>query len=185
MRATVKLLLGIAVLAGCSSDPTTQPTVTPDLERGLSASVRQDLAKLRQVTAPFHEIDVANHAGWSAQITGCLVDPLGTGAMGFHYGRTEFINGSVAVEQPELLLYEPEKNGKLRLVAVEYIIPVSLWTAPNPPRLFDRDFHVIPAFQVWALHAWVWKDNPNGIFTDWNPKVSCENTTNVQAMRHH
>ena len=28
-------------------------------------------------------------------------------------------------------------------------------------------------FQVWALHVWVWRKNPNGTFADWNPKVNC------------
>jgi hypothetical protein len=29
----------------------------------------------------------------------------------------------------------------------------------------------LPAF--WELHAWVWRHNPNGLFDDWNPRVSC------------
>jgi hypothetical protein len=28
-------------------------------------------------------------------------------------------------------------------------------------------------FDVWALHVWVWKHNPSGMFADWNPQVSC------------
>jgi hypothetical protein len=77
------------------------------------------------------------------------------------------------VDQPELLMYEPMKNGKPRLVGVEFIFPLGLWTSPNPPRLFGRDFKVNQEFGVWALHAWVWKENPNGMFADWNPTVSC------------
>jgi hypothetical protein len=29
----------------------------------------------------------------------------------------------------------------------------------------------LPAF--WSLHAWVWKHNPAGTLTPWNPSVSC------------
>lgn len=28
--------------------------------------------------------------------------------------------------------------------------------------------------EEWLLHVWVWKHNPNGMFEDWNPNVSCE-----------
>jgi len=26
---------------------------------------------------------------------------------------------------------------------------------------------------VYELHAWIWKNNPSGVFYEWNPKVSC------------
>jgi hypothetical protein len=29
----------------------------------------------------------------------------------------------------------------------------------------------LPPF--YALHAWLWKDNPSGHFEPWNPKVKC------------
>jgi hypothetical protein len=186
MRQTVKLLVGIALLAGCGSEPTATLTTTEaQAERALTRDVRLNLEKLRQVTDPFHDIDVARDAGWSTPITACLTDPEGTGAMGYHYGNTKLIDGSVKIDEPELLLYEPQPGGGLQLVAVEYIVPLSAWHSPAPPRLFGRNFHVVQAFQVWALHAWVWKQNPNGIFTDWNPLVSCANATSVTTVSHH
>jgi hypothetical protein len=142
-------------------------------ESALGQDVRQDLAALRQVTARYHRPEAAAADGWSAQITPCMTDPAGMGGMGFHYGNPSLIDGSVRADSPELLLYEPDEHGRLRLVAVEYIVPLSAWTSPQPPRLFDRDFRVNEAFQVWALHAWVWKENPSGMFADWNPTVSC------------
>ena len=105
--------------------------------------------------------------------------------MGFHYGNTDLINGSVSVDKPELLLYEPEQNGRLRLVAVEYIIPYQFRSRESaPPVLFGQDFKRNDVFQLWGLHAWVWKENPSGVFENWNPKVTCENTTAVSAMVH-
>jgi len=142
-------------------------------ESALGQDVRQDLAALRQVTARYHRPEAAAADGWSAQITPCMTDPAGMGGMGFHYGNPSLIDGSVRADSPELLLYEPDEHGRLRLVAVEYIVPLSAWTSSQPPRLFDRDFRVNEAFQVWALHAWVWKENPSGMFADWNPTVSC------------
>jgi hypothetical protein len=89
------------------------------------------------------------------------------------------------VEEPELLLYEPEQNGRLRLVAVEYIIPYTAHSrAAAPPVLFGQPFKQNDVFQLWGLHAWVWRENPSGIFADWNPRVTCENTTSVSRMAH-
>ena len=84
-----------------------------------------------------------------------------------------YIDGNVNVLEPELLMYEPGPRGQMRLVGVEYIVPLSAWQGSKPPMLFGREFQVNEQFGVWALHAWVWKHNPAGMFADWNPNVSC------------
>ena len=33
----------------------------------------------------------------------------------------------------------------------------------------------LPAF--YTLHVWAWKENPNGTFVNWHPKVSCDGFT--------
>jgi hypothetical protein len=148
------------------------------------ASVEKDLATLRNATAAFHRFDAATAAGWSAKITGCMSSA--DGGMGFHYGNTNLIDDAVQVDSPELLLYEPEKNGQLRLVAVEYIIPYTLHSRDSEaPVLFGQKFKQNDTFQLWGLHAWVWKENPSGMFASWNPTVGCEHTTDVMAMAHH
>jgi hypothetical protein len=48
-----------------------------------------------------------------------MTDPGGAGGMGFHNRNLAFVDGTAQVERPQLLLYEPEANGRLRLVAVE------------------------------------------------------------------
>jgi hypothetical protein len=197
MRRTVLLLSGLALLGGCGGEqiPTetvvgVQPQAVASRGSGeddgnLSNSIRRDLATLKRVTAPFHRFDVAKAAGWSAKITDCMTDPNGSGAMGFHYGNTRFIDGAASVDKPELLLYEPDKNGRLGLVAVEYIIPYSFQTREGPaPVLFGRKFKHNDGFGIWALHAWVWKENPSGVFADWNPRVSCKYATETSAMVH-
>jgi hypothetical protein len=50
--------------------------------------------------------------------------------------------------------------------------------------LFGQDFKHNDTFGIWALHAWVWKDNPSGIFADWNPRVTCEHATALSTMVH-
>ena len=187
MRYSTTLVLGIALLSGCSSESITKDS--SDLKvagsQSFGSSVNQDLASLRRVTAPFQEFDVASHAGWKTQITPCMTDPGGAGGMGFHYGNTDLIDGTASVEKPQLLLYEPEKNGRLRLVAVEYIIPYTFVPrSATPPRLFNQDFQQVDAFQLWGLHAWVWRDNPSGIFAPWNPQVNCAHATASVSMSH-
>jgi hypothetical protein len=50
--------------------------------------------------------------------------------------------------------------------------PSSLVTATNPPpSLFGYEFHPHSFLPVHILHVWVWKDNPSGMFEDFNPKV--------------
>jgi len=178
----------MALLAGCGEPITTeatdfQPRVAESQSFG--AEVSQQLADLRRVTAAFHDFDAASHAGWGTPITGCMTDAGGAGGMGFHYGNTGLINGTATVENPQLLLYEPEKNGRLRLVAVEYIIPYAFHSRDaEPPVLFGQKFQQVDSFQLWGLHAWVWKENPSGIFKPWNPNVGCANATASVSMSH-
>lgn len=143
-------------------------------EDGLSPEVRRQLATLRNFTAPFHRFEAAQEAGWNIQLTPCL--ETAEGAQGFHYSRGEFIgDGEALLLEPELLMYEPQKNGRLRLVGVEYIILFSEVPADaDPPTLLGQEFHANMEFGLWALHVWLWRHNPNGMFADWNPKVSCQ-----------
>jgi hypothetical protein len=191
MRRTAQLLVGIALLGGCGSEqlPTeTTAQIQPRLKASAASAseVNKDLAALRRVTAKFHNFKAAAAAGWAAQITPCMTDPAGAGGMGFHYGNPALIDGTARVEEPELLLYEPQQNGRLRLVAVEYIIPYTAHSRDaEAPELFGgRKFKQNDTFQLWGLHAWVWKDNPSGVFADWNPRVTCEHTTSVSMMAH-
>jgi hypothetical protein len=143
--------------------------------------------------APFHDFETAKAAGWSAPITPCWVaadlpSQPGSGAMGFHWGNLDYIldGGKVDLLQPELLMYEPEKNGKLRFVGVEYIV---LFSDPpstaEPPTLLGPEFSRVPEAGVWGLHIWVGRENSAGIFMPWNEKVSCEFAAGATAAGHH
>jgi hypothetical protein len=197
MRLRFPPVLGLVILLACSDR--TAP-LAPDGAASvnspeLSASTASSIAKLRELVAPFHDFEKAKAAGWSAQITPCLVDAdlpsqPGAGAMGFHYGKLAFIGdgGRVRLLEPELLLYEPEKNGKLRFVGVEYIVPFTdIPSTAAAPTLLGQSFARVPEFQVWGLHIWVGRHNPSGIFAPWNPKVSCANAPASQraTVAHH
>ena len=187
MRGRLKLMSAAALMLGACTDPATTGTSASvearDALGGQSsgAAVQKDLATLRRVTARFHRFEAAQAAGWDTKITSCMV--TAAGGMGFHYGNVGLIDGVARVDEPELLLYEPEKNGRMRLVAVEYIVPYAAHPRDAaPPVLFDHEFKQVDDFQVWGLHAWVWEHNPSGMFADWNPRVNCDNTTDVMVM---
>lgn len=191
MKRPVHLLAGLALLSACGGQqvPTEATTRHQSPTAGTAAAATTlgaDLATIRRVTAPFHDFSVAKAAGWGTEITACLVNPDGPGAMGFHYGNTALIDGTAQIDKPQLLLYEPGNDGALHLAAVEYIIPYTAHSRDAaPPVLMGQQFLQFDAFGVWGLHAWVWKDNPSGIFAPWNTRVSCSNTADVSAMRHH
>lgn len=181
MRRTVELLWAIALLLGRGSEriavdplrgnPPELPA-EPALSGPGETEERRDLDALRRATAGFLQFERAKASGWSTEITGCMTDPRG--GMGYHYGNAKLIDATVRADEPEFLLYEPESNGQMRLVGVEYVVPIAAWHETRPPRLFGRDFAVNDAFQLWALHVWAWEANPSGMYNDWNPRVFCD-----------
>jgi len=196
MRVRIPITLAVVTALFACEDH--QGTLAPDAGTAGAApaaslaSAASQIAKLRRLVAPFHDFQSASDAGWSTLITPCLVSgdlpsTPGTGAMGFHWGNLAYIQdgGVVNLLQPELLLYEPEKNGKLRFVGVEYIVPFADHPASAaPPTLLGQQFAQVPEFGVWGLHIYVGMHNPSGTFAPWNPKVSCANAGTQQATAH-
>ena len=137
----------------------------------VSAAGKSDLAKVKAATANFHRTEVAQAAGWDLVpgLDYCF-NSQGTGAMGFHFINLDLFNAEVDPEQPEALVYAPGPNGQLQLAAVEYIVPGDMY---DGQQVLGQDLHLNENLGVYVLHAWVWKNNPSGMFEDWNPNVSC------------
>jgi hypothetical protein len=134
---------------------------------------------VRNATAPFVDPEVAIGAGYIPK-TFCVSGP-NQGAMGVHFVNPTLVtDGALDPERPEALVYE-SKNGRLRLVAAEFIVFADAWHAhhPQPPALFGQLLNYVEAPNrfgnpnFYELHVWAWEDNPFGTFVDWNPKVSC------------
>jgi hypothetical protein len=162
------------ILAGCQPDQPAVSEISAHRHRSTQvASPANDrqLAELRRVTAPFNRFAAAVDAGWSHQLTPCFSSS--EGGMGFHYAKTSLLDGTVNAAQPEALLYEPQRDGSLRFVGVEYIVPRTAWSGAEPPVLYGQTFPYIEAFDVYGLHVWVGTANPDGVFAAWNPRVSC------------
>ena len=102
------------------------------------------------------------------------------GAMGVHFLNLT-VKGPPNPLKPNLIVYEPV-GGKLQLVAAEWLVPFTPDTKEHPS-LFGQPFMgpmeghepLIPKeFVHYDLHAWLFKDNPLGMFAPTNPNVSCE-----------
>ena len=101
--------------------------------------------------------------------------------MGIHYVNSNLLNGTIDATQPQALIYEPQSNGQMRLVGVEFITYAAAWLEKNsaPPVLEGQVFlfidspnrYNLPA--LFELHVWAWRDNPQGYFVDWNNNVTC------------
>jgi len=142
----------------------------------LSAEAYATIADVRSAIADFRDIDTAIEAGYGI-FQGCFKND-DVGGMGQHYVNGELAGDDVADPlNPEALVYEPQEDGSLILVALEYLIFDDNWNSDAPPTLFGQDFHLktdIPETPpVWALHLWLWTHNPEGMFADYNPTVFC------------
>jgi hypothetical protein len=138
------------------------------------------VAQVRGATAAYRDINNAIDAGY-APILDC-VSRGAEGTMGQHYANAELVGDGMADPlRPEVLVYEPQEDGSMILVAVEYVVPLALWTEADPPALFGQAFHentqITEAYPevkpAWVLHLWIGTHNPNGMFADWNPAVFC------------
>ena len=137
---------------------------------------RAALDQVRDATEAYHQVSAAQAAGYSLVpgLDYCFDNP-GVGGMGYHYINVALLDNSIDPLKPEAMVYAPLSNGKLALGAVEYIVPAAGWDAVHstPPTLFGHVFALEEALGVYELHAWIWKNNPLGVFFEWNPKVTC------------
>lgn len=157
----------LIVLAGCKDS---------------TAPLQRDLDALRAATAAFADIDAAAAQGYTAALTGCMTDAQG--AMGYHIGNENLIDATVELTKPEVVMYEPTASGGRTLVGLEFLVPFDQWTLQMPPALMGQSFKRNEAFQVWALHVWLYRNNPAGMFADWNASVSCAQEQ-ATAVHHH
>ena len=197
-RASLIVLAFAVTACGSTNDITSYlPTVPSDAlavspsprtggpTRGVAETDNTLLAAIRRATAPFHNIEAAFAAGYRDDGFGCVDGTTfgldsSVGAMGFHLIH-EGLHADPATDplRPDLLVYEPARGGgRPKLVAVEYEVYRADWHgAGNPaaPTLLGRPFESIDfeGLELYGLHLWLWRDNPSGMFEDFNPKISC------------
>ena len=140
---------------------------------------KAQLAAVRHATERFRDVRVARRAGYKAEGS-CTSSP--NGAMGQHYMNERLASdGTIDALHPEALLYE-RRGGRWRLNGVEYFRPDAdgqLTTDDDRPSVLGLTFEGpmeghSPGMPVhYDLHAWIWKSNPRGMFSQWNPRVHC------------
>ncbi len=189
------LILSVFIITACTTEQF-DDLKTEDVElKKASASQNKLLAEIKSATAKYHDLDAAVADGYQLD-PHCVEHPI-LGAMGHHAVNPSRIGSTVIPSEPGVLVYELMKNGKYRLVAVEFLIPAAVWDPENsgPPMLgeveFDDHTELIwvedesgnpvqvnakggPPFAHYQLHVWVWKNNPNGMYTPFNPNVNCQ-----------
>lgn len=184
-----------------SSLPTENQMAGFSLAQASQASSAQTLNDLRKLTAAYHDLDAATSAGYSLLVIpgnttadGCISD-MNAGGMGYHYSRFDNLgDNTIDLLNPEFFVYAPNKapvhdgvQGR-KLAAFEYFIPYggNVWPGPNEsgfvraPRTSDfPSFDGLPdvalaaanRFGGWAIHIWLWENNPDGMLMNWNKSV--------------
>ena len=137
---------------------------------------------VRDSTRRFKDVSQAKAAGYQL-LFGCVSGP-DDGAMGMHYVNLELVaDGVLDPSRPEIVIYEPTRNGGRRLIGADFLVFADAWHASNTgtPQVMGQLMHLIespnryglPAF--YTLHVWAWKPSPTGAFVNWHADVSCEN----------
>ena len=168
------------------------------------------MTELRAATERFQDVEVALAEGYIPDPSGACVtaemegQPAEMGAMGIHYFRPDLL-GITAVEprvdgtgthtdftQPGVVIYEPQADGSMELVAIESLVFQEAWFAAGnaaPPSYQGHEYVSMiddpetPADEAhgfqphFELHLWLYRDNPNGTFTPFNPAVTCQHVS--------
>jgi hypothetical protein len=143
------------------------------LTRGYSGQVADGVERLRTATRPFHVLDSAVAVGYPRTVANCLVHEH-HGAMGYHHTNSAYVNGTLQIEHPQILLYERLQDGSYRLNGVEFIVPYRFWPRDSTaPALMGQKLNHEDNLNFWYLHVWAWTPNPEGLFANFNPNVAC------------
>jgi hypothetical protein len=193
------LSLAAAVAAGMASKSSARPAPGPG---------EPTFDEVRQATERFRDVNVALAEGYIrdpfnlCETAAMMGRPASLGAMGIHYFRPDLlgitatpsprVNGvgtHTDFRKPSILIYEPQADGSLQLVAVENLAFTAAWRAAghtDPPSFYGVKYDAMVDDPKTAVdeahmfephfdrHVWIYRENPNGVFAPFNPAVTCE-----------
>ncbi|RYH06017.1 hypothetical protein EU800_25290 [Tropicimonas sp. IMCC6043] len=165
-----------------------------------------DLDEMRASVEKYKDINVALADGYVTPDNHCVSAkgeglPPELGAMGIHYIHPAMlkvtsteprVNGDSTYtdwSKPSILIYEPQADGSLELVAVENLVFEAAWNAaangeelvlngrswdhmaddPNTPG--DEAHGFMPHYDQ---HVWLFRENPMGVLMPFNPNITCD-----------
>ncbi len=165
-----------------------------------------DLDTMRASVEKYKDINVALADGYITPDNHCVSAkgeglPPELGGMGIHYihpallkitGTDPRVNGESTYtdwSRPSVLIYEPQADGSMELVAVENLVFEAAWNAaatgeelvlngrawdhmaddPNTPG--DEAHGFMPHYDQ---HVWLFRENPMGDLMPFNPNVTCD-----------
>lgn len=202
MKAVIATLIGLGFVTAAAAVKTTRP-------RPESATTKEpSLSELRTATAKYKDVKVALAEGYirdpanmcdAAEMMG---RPKELGVMGIHYVRPDLlgitgppnprVNGTSTYtdfNKPAVLIYEPQADESLQLVAVENLVFIKAWEAAgntkpptyqgvpydkmadDPKTEIDEAHNFEPHYD---RHVWIHRENPNGIYAQFNPNATCK-----------
>jgi hypothetical protein len=214
LHASLSSLL-LVLTASCSPSPIQEAESAevefPAQSRGQPATDEPTLDEVRSLTEKYQDVNVALAAGYVPDPSGMCVTaamegrPADEGAMGVHYFRPDLLgitgppNPRVAgtgthtdFRNPAILIYEPQADGSMELVAVENLVFIEAWEAAgntDAPTFHGLPYDRMvddPATEVdeahgfeahYDRHVWIYRENPLGVFVPMNPSVTCRHHT--------
>lgn len=166
------------------------------------------LVEVKSATERFRDVNVALKEGYIrdpfnlCETADMMGQPASQGAMGVHYFRPDLlgiteppsprvdgVGTHTDFRKPSILIYEPQADGSMALVAVENLVFAKSWKAAGksaPPTFHGVPYDTMvddPATRTdeahmfaphFDRHVWIYRDNPNGVFTPFNPAVTCK-----------
>lgn len=216
MRPLILTTAALALSAAASTvDAQTLASAAPTRR---AAPAEPDLTAVRLATARFRDVRVAEAEGYvrdpanlcdTAEMMG---QPAALGAMGIHYARADLLGITkppaprvvgtgthTDFRRPAILIYEPQADGSLELVAVENLVFRDAWhgaghrerpaylgvpydvMADDPATPVDEAHLFAPHYD---RHVWLYRENPNGVFAPFNPNVSCRHHKGPTTHKH-
>ena len=172
----------------------------------MASATDVDLDELRTLVEKYKDINVALEAGYITPDNHCVSAegeglPPELGAMGIHYihpallqitatePKVDGLSTHTDWSNPSILIYEPQADGSMELVAVENLVFETAWDGsgsteelvlngrawdhmaddPNTPG--DEAHGFMPHYDQ---HVWLFRDNPAGALMPFNPAATCE-----------
>ena len=176
------------------------------------------LAEIRRATERFQDVNIALSEGYIrdpfdlCDTAAMMGRPESLGAMGVHYfhpgllgitappsPRVDGAGTHTDFRRPGILIYEPQDDGSMELVAVENLVFARAWrdsgqsapptfhgvpydTMTDDPTTETDEAHMFESH--FDRHVWIYRDNPNGVFAPFNPAVTCAHHQGTRVHPH-